>query len=102
MMAPFLKVGSCPGARRQPSCWGFVQAYPLQPKLVTVSVEIGGIEDAERFGRQVFHGGHHRQHHGLVFGQRRQKRNHSAIALVHQEGMIPVVDQHCIGHGFHV
>nr|GEU28565.1 hypothetical protein [Tanacetum cinerariifolium] len=80
-----------------PAVRGFVQHQLVQAQPGTEAVDERRLEDAERHVRQVFHGGNAVDDHRLVVGQAGQELAHGRILLVHDECVVPHVDQVFLG-----
>ncbi len=70
--------------------------------MVAEALGVERVEDLERDRDEVLGGGHAIQHHGLVAGDLREQAADQRVAVVHQERVVPQVDQVLLGERLHV
>ena len=75
----------------------FVEANPLKSQVIAVGVAVNRVQAVESDTRQILGSRHLIKDDGLVIRQRVQKIDDGAVAGKGQKGVIPFVDQVCLG-----
>jgi len=96
-----------PGSRRSPSSSNGVrpvvgsleESHPFESESVFC---IGGIENFECGEREIFRSRRGVEHDGLVSGNGFQKIQHIMVVPVHQESMVPKIDEFAFRDGLDV
>ena len=70
--------------------------------MVAVGVMVSGIEDIEGDLGEIFCCRYDVENDGLVIRQARQKVAHRLVAAIHQDGVIPRVNQLFLGDAFDI
>jgi len=86
----------------RPVVGGLKKAYPFQAQVIAVSAPVSGRQYRKGDLCEVFGRRHGIQDNRLVSGQAGKKIAYCTIAAIHQEGMIPCVDQHFLGDAFYI
>lgn len=78
----------------------FIETHPLKAQLISIGIDISRIKNTKGLRRKILRSRHDIQHHRLVPGQGSEKCHYCRIPPIHQESMVPTIDQHFIGNAF--
>ena len=70
--------------------------------MVAIGIAVNRVKDTEGSRRQILGGRHAIEHYGAVVGHRLQEAEHSRIACIDKESMVPDIDHVLLGQRFHL